>query len=290
MTKAPTSLRATDHVTLTFGLISVPVAIYGGEVSDHGIARKQFRVVPQTGPDGAVLTDDQGNPLTEDHPAGVMPYDKITGEPIDRSEVVRKIATEYGFVFVEDSEIEQLFEISPKTLVVKAFQPQHLFYAGHYVPKALYYLVADKMVVGKKKVVNKPAQTNLALVLKAMKEEGALALVELTSRGIPKPAVLLPNGTLWVVHHEDALREAPELPEIDLDPALVGLGRQLVRQQWKDDVQDLTDLRSALIQNFADEKAKAGDFGKPEEVVVPETQASGTDDLMAMLSASLIAA
>lgn len=279
MPKSPPSGRAYKHSSLSCGLVNIPVTVYSGTVSDHGISRNQFTTV--TNADGS----------TEDHPVGNMSYDKLTGDPVPHSEIIKKINTEYGPVYVEDNEIEKLFDVQPDSLEVKEFQPQHLFHQGHYVPKSLYFIEPAKVAGKGGKKVPSPAN-NKALVtfLKAMREEGAIAVCEFTTRGNPQPAILLPDGSLWVVYHTDALREARPLPEIEISEGEVAMARQLLQILWSDQPKDLTDERSALIQNFADEKARAGDFGKPEADAEVEKPEETNTDFMALMAASVEAA
>lgn len=274
MPKQNPSGRALGHLMLTYGLMNIPVSLYTGTVSDHGINRRQF----------VTVTNEDGS--TEDHPVGNRPYDKETGENVESGDVIKKIGTEYGDVYVEDGEIEELLNVKANSLEIKGFQPIHLFHQGHYVPKSLYFVEPSKGAgKGGKKVDSLPNQKALTSILKAMREEGVLCVCELTTRGVPKPAILLPDGTLWQVYHTDALREQRPLPEVELHPDEVQMARTLVQTLLTTEPMDLTDERSALIQNFADEKAQAGDFGKPEDVAPKEPKANV--DLMAALAASV---
>ncbi len=272
MTRSPAATRAYESAaTLSCGLITIPLAVYTSTVSSHGIKRKEF--------------------TKDGHPVGRALLDKETNQVVTSDQVVRKIETEHGFVHVEDHEIEKLFTITPKTLTVKAFQPQHLFYSGAYVPKAPYCVEVPKQKIGSKKVPNAAGEQALALLLGAMEAENALAFVEFTTRGVPKPAVLLPNGQLWLVYHEDELREQRPLPQFDVPEALLQQGVSLVKAFWQDDPVDTTDERTALIQGFADEKAAAGDFDKPEEEAAAEqAPVAPVTDLAALLAASVQAA
>lgn len=273
MPKATPSGRSSGNVNLSFGVINIPTTLYSGTVSDHGVKRNEY-----------VVTDEG------EFPVGRGQINKATGELLEPgSQVVKKIQTEYGPVYVEDHEIEKLFSLSPDTLVVKEFEPQHNFHQGHFVPAGLMYVEPRKVGSGAKKGPDPIATKIMVTLFKAMKAQNAMAICELTTRGKPKPAVLMPDGRLWLIYHTDATREQRELPEVETVQAEVDMMGTLVKALWNDEPIDFTDERSALIQNFADEKAREGDFGKPEEdagrAVAPT--ASATPDLMAMLAASV---
>ena len=296
MPKAKPSTRALNKdVTLSFGLVSFPVNIFTGTVSDHGISRHEYLPV-KTGTQ--TITKDDGTTeevdVFEDHPVGRGAIDKVTGELLDfdeKARVVKKIETEYGPVYVEDSEIEQLFTLEPDTLKITTFQPQHLFTQGNYLPETVMQIEPTKLSTGKNKGTYQAAGLKLySTLLKAMREEGVVALGELTTRGKPKPVVLTPDGLLWKVWHTDAVREQRELPQADLVDAEVQMMCQLVNALKTTEVQDLTDVRSELIQNFANEKAEAGDFGKPVDTYAGPKPAEASSDLLAMLQASVDAA
>lgn len=322
MPKAPPSSRAYEYAMFSFGLVSIPLAVFSSTNNDHGISRKMVRPVPRMVPkldanDQPVLDpttqepvlehlhvpklddqdppqpvlDDAGQPVLipvyDDHPVGYASWDKEEQAVVSSGEVVKKIETEHGLVYVEPHELEQLFNLDPKTIRVLSFQPQHLFYSGAYVPKKQYFVEAERTKVGKARKQNKAADKALAMVFKAMKAEGAVALVEFTTRGVPQPAVILPNGVMWTVHYEEELREQRPLPEIEVEDAYVAQARMLIKQSWSDEPRELSDKRTALIQGFADEKAAAGDFARPDEDVVVEGLGEATDDLMAALMASM---
>lgn len=281
MPKAGPSTRALNKdITLSFGLVNIPVNIFSGTVSDAGVTRHEYLPV----------VNDQG--VTEDHPVGRGSIDKVTGElltPDQKAEVVKKIDTEYGPVWVEDGEIEALFTLEADTLKVKTFQPQHLFYQGHYVPERQMFIEPIQTGTGKKKGYNASTLKLFHTLLEAMRADGVVAIGELTTRGVPKPVVLTPDGVLWQVWHTDSLREQRELPEAETNPAEVAMMGNLIAAMKSTDVLDLSDERSALIQNFADEKAANGDFSKPVDTYAP-APAKESNDLLSMLAASVEAA
>jgi non-homologous end joining protein Ku len=271
MPKSPPATRAAEHVTLSLGLIAIPMSVFTAVVSDHGVRRNMF------------VGDE-----TAEHPIGYQPYDKVTGQPVEKSKIVKKVATEYGHVYVEDHEIEQLFNLEPKTIKILAFQPIALFYQGHYVPKTLYYLEADKIHQGRRKLENKPAVEAFDVLLTAMRKEGVMALTQYTTRGVQKPAILLPDGSLWLCYYTDELREQRPLPHHELRPELVSQARALIKSNYSDTPVDISDKLTATILDFAQQKALAGDFGKPAESLPATAPAtSKSNNLMELLTASL---
>ena len=277
MPHANPSGRSLNKVNLSFNLINIPTTLYTGTVSDHGITRKQFASTD----DGEVAV---GRGLTN----------KETGElltPEEVASVVKKIDTEYGSVYLEDSEIEQLFTLQPDTLEVKEFEPQTNFHQGHFVPSGLLYVEPRKGDSGKAKGKPDPLATRLmATLFQAMRKHNAMAVCELTTRGKPKPCILMPDGRLWLVQHTDAVREQREFPETEVVDAEVTMMGTLIETMWQDQPLDFTDVRTELIQAKADEKARAGDFDKPEDDGTTVVAPAATTDLMAMLSASVAAA
>ena len=277
MPKAKPSSRSAGDINISFGLITIATTLYSGTVSEHGVKRSEFVQKPEG---------------EEDSRAGRGVIDKATGALLEAGDViVKKVSTDYGPVYVEDHEIEHLFQLSPNTFIVKSFEPIALFRRGEYVPKTIQFVEPRKVGSGKKKDYDPTAKMLLATLLAAMKDEGAIAIGEVTTRGVPKPAALLPDGTLWHLWHTDALREQRPLPEVPVSDANVKQMGQLMKQLWSDEVTDLTDERSILIQNFADEKAAAGEFGKPDEVKEQVIAAEPAEvDISALLSASIEAA
>ena len=277
MPKAAPSTRSAGDINLNFGLINIPITLYSGIVSAKKVENHQWVTIDGT-----------------DRPVGNGSIDKTTGElltPDQKASVQSKTETSYGPVYVTDTEIETLFTLSKKTLKITAFQPEHIFRQGNYVPKGLSFVEPTKTGTGKAKAYMDVAVTLLGTLFKAMREEGVVAIGELTVRGMPKPVVLTPTGELWTVFHTDSVRQQRELPEFEPAEGDVTLMRTLLNTLKSTEVLDLDDERSALIQEFAESKAASGDFAKPEEDDQDAPAAAAPKiDLAAMLQASIDAA
>jgi non-homologous end joining protein Ku len=269
MSRARMNTRS-EHVTLNCQLLTLAVDIYGATTKESAVTRHKF--------------------TTDDHPIGNGIIDKTQPDVIYTGEIIMKTDTPDGPVFIADHEIEALCQVVPKTITVKEFQPEALFLDGTYVAKTLYSVEPSKIVDGKRKVDNPNAQKAWTAILAGMKAEGALAVVEVVTRGTPKPGVLLSDGTLWIVYSDDQIREKRPVSTIDVPPELAEQGRALVQSMWGTEPLDLTDTRSAAIQEFANAKAAAGNFGETEAPVLVETPAPEPVDLIALMAASIAAA
>jgi len=265
-----------NKMELNMGTLSVAVSMFPTTTADHGIARKMFVEVPGE----------------DDHPIGYASFDKITGEPVDKDQVVRKVATEYGFVFVEDQEIEALLTLDPRSITINSVHPMKHWHDGVLKSKTVWSLEATPKAVGRKKVPNRRDRIALRALFDTLTERDAFGFGEMVLRGAPKPIVLLPNGELHQVFFSEELREvkpAEPLAEVDL-PMLAKVTEAMVplidTYFTTAAVEEPSDVRTALIQQFADDKARAGDFAKPAETAIVEKAADDdVDDLLATLTA-----
>jgi non-homologous end joining protein Ku len=269
MPKASPSTRPTENIQLQFGPVVIPLSVYAGVMSGHGIHRSMF------------VQGENG----DDHPVGFAHYDKETGKRVETSTIIKKVSTEYGHVYVSDEEIEQLLNLQHHTLVIKHIQPLHLFLQGAYTPKNLYFLEATKRTQGRKKIPNVAAQQAFAVLLTALRKSQAIAVCELTTRGVPKPCILMPNGQLWLCYYTDELREQRPVPMAGVDPQLVELTVQLFEKYQTDTPVEIEDHRTALIQMYADEKGARGEFDPPQTDVAPAPVEDNEDLLSALLTA-----
>lgn len=287
MPKSAPSTRSTNHVTFVHGMITAPLSLYSGTNKTSGVERHQYISEPVLDEATGQQKEVDGKPVFRDVSVGRGLTNKETGELLPPgAQVQSKVETEYGPVYVEDHEIERLFTLEANELRVIAFQPISLMARGEYVPKDILHVEPAKVAKKRSERVDKLVTT----LFEAMRAEGVMAVCELTTRGTPKPCVLMPDGRLWLIYNTEATREQREWPEVTTNEAEITMMRQLIGMATETEPLDVADTRAPLIQAFAEEKAAAGDFGKSSdtstvvEVKEPET------DLMAMLAASVEAA
>jgi non-homologous end joining protein Ku len=280
--------RTGAGVTLTLGLLSVPVTLFN-RTGEYKTTRRQF----------VTIVDEEGE--IHDYRVGRqnVAKDPDTGEIIERDgqpivvandQVEYKYETEYGYVFVTPEEIEALLSVEPKSAKITAFQPMSLWHAGTYIPNgATFQVEVTPVVNGKKKVPNRSGLKTFQLILDAMRKHNAFAMIDLVSRGIPEPAVLLPDGTLWKLYVEEETKEPrepqPEVPATDDERVMMAT---FVEGLLTKEPVSLHDNRTTLIQGYADEKAQAGDFSKPDAPEATETVVvEESVDVMALMMASI---
>ena len=271
MTYAPPASRSYDSARITVGMITIPVTVFVETVdtTKASFSRKLY--------------------TKDGHSVGVKKYDKETEKDLTDEDIVKKVETSNGPVYVSDTEIESLMTLTPHAITVKNFYP--LSTAGKtFVPKQYRSVEPAKILKGKKKVDDPLAQTFFAVFLEAMRAENVLAYCEYVSRGKPIPVVLLPDGMLWVVHFEEELRQRREVALPEPAAALVDQTRALIKTLAGGEHVELSDVRSQLIQQFAEEKAAAGDFAEAAEVEPATPEVSTAQDLMALLQASIASA
>lgn len=303
MPKSPPSGRALNNViNMTIEGIPVPVRLFSGLNKSDGPERHQYLPVPVLGEDGEPKTQtievevdgektEKEVPVVNNIRVGQIKSNRDTKEPLNDDQIAQiesKTETEFGPVYIEDHELEQLFTLKANSLEIFTFQPQHLFHQGNYVPNNIMYIEPQVSGSGKSKAPMEFSVQMLATLFKAMREEGVVAVGELTTRGVPKPVVLTADGALWQVYHTNEVREQRPQAEVVLVEAEVDMMRTLIDQIRTTEVFDLTDERSTLIQDFAEKKAKAGDFGRPDAdtYVAPEPKEPSVN-LLAMLAASV---
>ncbi len=267
MANAAAATRAYGTVTLSIDtFVEIRLALWS-RVNKYGFSRSRYNA-------------DTGNKVKQ------LNVDAVSGQPVQN--IVMKVETEKGAVYVSDDEIEALFDIKPDSLVVRAYQPRSVWLSGAYIPKVALDVEVALEKKGTKKVRNQAAEGALAALLRVMEQDDVVAVCELTTRGKPQPCVLLPNGTLWIVCHDEEVRESRPKPEVDLDDETVQEFREAF---WNPTVVteplDLSDVRTNTLYDFAEKKAEKGDFGEPEagQVTVVEPTSTPATSLKELLRA-----
>jgi non-homologous end joining protein Ku len=257
---APAPQRATNTITLSVGVLAVPLSVYSGTESTR-VARKEF-----------IQVDEAWVPV------GRSPVRKDTGEVIDSADVVRMAQASTGaWATLTDDEIADC--TSPKGLAeVEAFIPVKSMGTS--------YLAEDVLQVRPKRIKGQPnpaIEKAFAVLLAGMAKRKVCALVKVAMRGPARYALLTSDGDLILVHTADAVRERIPMVTISYSKAEVDMVAALI-DAIGIDTPTITDDTAEAVQAYVEAKAKG-----IEAPAKPVTSAISTD-IMATLSASIDAA
>jgi len=267
--------RSTGTVPLTIGLMTLHLALYSS-TEDSATRRSSY------------VEADDGNGNKVLHAVGNKNYDKVTGNDVAKSDIIKVCEASDGtLVPVSDEEL-QAFCTENGTTEFIGFLDRDA-YEANYVPEKKYQVRPAKLkVAGKTQKGESPFAKPFALVLEALRTENKVALVKFTQRGTAKFYGLLPDGSFVSLLFDEEVREALPLPVVQFSADEKKLASQLVKKFTLKDAPVPTDESSAKIIEFVEEKAKA--MAEGTEVVLPtvnEPEIDTSADLMAMLSASL---
>jgi len=256
---APAPVRSTTSITLSFGLLNIPLSVYTG-TEETRVSRKEFV---------------RNEPTVE---VGRSPIRKDTGEVIDQYDVVRMAQADSG-AWVELSDDEIAACTSPRGLAeVVAFVPNKE--VGKYLTEGVKQ-VRPKREKGK---ANPAAEKAFALLLTTMRKSKLHALVKVAMRGPARYALLDAEGSLFLVYTADAVRESVgPAGDYKFSDSELNMARMLIETVGID-APTLTDDTAPAVQKFVNGKAKGVTPPLPFE------QPTVGDDLMAQLQASIDAA
>jgi non-homologous end joining protein Ku len=255
---APAPARATTTITLSVGVLAVPLSVYSGTEGTR-VARKEFF---------------QGNP---DIAVGRSPVRKDDGTVINQDDVVRMAQASTGaWVELTDDEIADC--TSPRGLAeVEAFVPvKHL---DQYLCEGVVQ-VRPKREKGK---ANPAVEKAYAVLLAGMKARKVAALVKVAMRGPARYGLLTADGDLLLVYTADAVRERTPMITVSYSKAEVDMVAALIDAVGID-TPTITDDTAPVVAAFVEAKAKG--VKAPARAATPAV----TTDIMATIAASIDAA
>lgn len=259
---APAPKRATTSVTLSAGLITIPLSVYTSTESTS-VTRREFV---------------DGNP---DIPVGRVSVRRDTDEVVDRAAVTRMAQADDGsWVVLDDDEIAECVGPSGGCEVV-SFVP--VKDAGRYLTDGLYQ-VRPKV---DRKRPDTAATAAFALLLAGMKARKVHALVRVALRGAPRYALLTIDGDLLMIATADSIREPLDMPDVKPSKADVQKVALLIDAIGIDTPVVVDDF-TPKVQEYVNEKASSG--GKVAKGAPAAKPTGPTHDLAEMFEASIAAA
>lgn len=256
MTHSPAPTRSSGKLTINFGIVPIPVAIYSG-VEDQGVHRSMRH---------------NGNAVK------FVNVDGATGEVINRQEVTMVYVLEDGTeVPLTDDEIATAMGEENGSCEVEGFFP--LSELDGYVVESV--VQVRPQTLGSGKSLKRPFDKPFALLMTALATRKAFALVRYTLRGKPRLGALTADGSMRVLYWDDEVREALPLPAAELTADELLMGGQLVDALLGTKAPHMNNTATAKVREYAAAKAQG-------TVTVQEhAEAPATMDLMAALKASL---
>jgi Ku protein len=255
---APAPTRSTSSVTLSAGLINIPLSVYTA-VESTSVVRREFL---------------NGDP---DIPVGRTPIRKDTDAIVSQGDVVRMAQADNGaWVALTDDEVAACVG-APGSCEVVTFVPAKD--AGQYLTDGLYQVRPKNDKRG-----GAAATAAFALLLAGMTARKVYALVQITMRGTPRYALLTTEGDLLLIATADSVREALPLPDHKPSKAEVAMVCSLI-DAIGIDAPAVTDDVSPKVRAFINDKAASSGATVPEALPRPVVV-----DLTAALEASIKAA
>jgi DNA end-binding protein Ku len=253
--------RSIGSLTLSFGLVAIPVKLYSAAQSGSGVSFN-------------LLHKDCGSRLKQQYLC------LKHGTVVERDDIVK------GYEFAKDqyvtftpAEIKALEEVGTHSVDITEFVPIESI-DPMYFDKA-YYLAPDK-----------GAAKPYGLLVEALKETKRCAVGRWAARGKAYIVMLRPVGdvlTMQQLYFAADVRPTSELevPKPDVRPAELKLARQLIDQQSTDrfDPSAYTDELRARIEAEIQKKVEGKEISVSESA--PETGGGKVIDLMEALRASL---
>lgn len=254
---APAPTRATASVTLSAGLITIPLSVFTS-VESTSVIRKEFL---------------DGNP---DISVGRVPVRRDDNTVIDSAQVTRMAQASDGtWVVLTDDEISDCVGLSGSCEIV-SFVP--IKDAGQYLTDGLY-----QVRVKNDKRPGTAAIQALSLLFAGMKARKVHALVRFALRGAPRYGLLTTDGDLLLIATADSIREPLNLLWMSHSKAEVAMVVSLIDAIGVDTPVVLDDI-APKVQAYVD--AKASKPGVVKKAAAPAAEPNIVD-LMSVMQASI---
>lgn len=244
---------------IQFSLVNIPVRLYSAVDSSQKI---EFDW----------LTKD------EHHPVGYVKTDKITGEPLEKEDIVKGYEYEPDqYVVVTDEEIEKMEPASTKVIKIKGFIDKDETHPTLYDKP---YFIGPE---------NDSTIETYRLFTRTLKDTGRTAVGKVVLRSKETPALLTPyeGGILmYKLRYPHQLRSMKDVPNVEEDKEVdedqLEMAKELVEKMAKSfsDI-DMEDHYYTAMKKLIEAKIEG------EEIVSVEEEERETRDIMAALKESI---
>ena len=270
---APEPRRSTGSVTISFGLLSIPVSLYTQHQPTR-TARHEYVANAEGGWDSV----------------GRQAYNKVTGAAVERADVRKLVEAEGTLVEIDDATYAEATGANALAgrFDIEATIPADRLWSLFGSDGSTWQVRPQK---AKKAGAAAGSERGFALLLAALDKGGVAAIGRTALRGGEVRLVALTaDGTLHALRTVDQQRAPKPLPTVALTEAEVDLAVTLINAIDPLDTEAawLADTGSAEVAAKAAALAKAGGATTPE----PSTEipfSLGPDELLAQLTASVAA-
>lgn len=296
---APAPNRATTNLTLSAGLLSIPLSVYAGVEKDTGIKRAEYdRDGNKVGRVSIAMLQDLGDTHVANHLESLRKKAVTEAAPdfehvrfYTSHDVLHCVDMGDGLVELTDAEVQTCnpYAGQDKTAQVLCFQPHSVLASGAYLPIGVSQVRPQKSKNGRVSQPNPAAERAFAILLKAMRKHGVFALLRIISGNQPTYGALLPTGRLYNLAFDEQIREDLPLGKPDLDPTQVRMAETLVESMIEEQPRVLENEITPKVVEYLDKKLAEGKVVKLT-ATAPASTTAGVGDLMAQLTASVEAA
>lgn len=245
---------------IQFSLVSIPIRLFTAVDSEKSISFD-------------LLTKD------EHHPVGYTKTDKITGKPVDQSDIVKGYEYEPDrYVIIEDKDFEKIEPRSSKVIEIQGFVKEEDVHPA---------LFDTPYFIGPE---NESAAKTYNLFLKTLEKSGKIGVGSVVLRKKESPVLLTAHEggiLMYKLRFPNQMRSMKEVPNIDLAQAKVDkeqlkMAKTLVDSMSKDFSEiDMENHYYLAMKEMVEAKVKG------EEVVSVSGEVPVTRDIMTALKESI---
>jgi non-homologous end joining protein Ku len=258
----PKPVKATNSLTLSWNLVTLPLSIYAGLDDGTTVKRNEFTV------DG--------------HPIGRQKYDKTTG-------------------LTYDGDVEYKVEVAPDQYVSLSDEEKELVTGGVIKGRSEIECFVPLDAIGREYLVSDVKQVRphaktpgsdkpFVLLCDTMRDAEVGALIRVTLRSVTQYGIITPDGDLLLLHYADEVRPPRDMPVLSAKDEITDKERAMAHTLLHDVVGINTPVlvndNGIKLMQYVAQKAEGGD------VLVAETADAPTsgDSLEALLAAAVEAA
>lgn len=293
MNLAPAPKRSTIAFQLNFGMLPVRLRCFA-PYQDAEEAVKPHQYVPVQAPLSILGLSE--NVTIDYHSVGNKHYDKVTGDDVSSSEIIKMVTLDNPYprpgaaeVLVELTDDEKALvtaghAVDRGDVAIETFVPLDTIGSRYHVKSS--HQIRPALRQEKKKSVQDPqAEKAFALFMAAMAEKQVGCLIRMGLRASARYGVITPSGFVHWLYFDGEVREDFPWPDVTVSEANAKAAGGLI-EGYGIETPDLVDESTKALYEYCITKAKTGEVVEalPEPV---EPEKDDDLDFTALLEASV---